>query len=138
MQPQDIKDTRHRYGVIDPSGNFYPCHYEGHNWLAQYLQKYGIIPPDRDEYSYFEEEGWIKLTGAISIECEFEFDFNPSMRVDSDLIKVEKTPTKEQIESILSYKKSREETELIFNCEKMTVEEFINEANSNFSYWKHG
>lgn len=138
MQPQDITDVRYRHGVIDPTGKFYPCHYEGHNWLAQYLQKHNIIPADRDEYCYFEEEGWIKLTEALSIECEFEFTFHPTIRVDGNLMKVEKMPTKEQIDAIMIYKKSRGEEDLIFNCEKMTLDEFLKEVNTNFSYWKNG
>ena len=138
MEPQDITDERYEYGVIDPNGHFYACHYEGHNWLAQFLQRRGVIPENRDEYNYFEEEGWIKLTGAMLTKCEFMFEFNPQVRDSktNELIRISKSPTGEQIEAIVKYKESRNQKELNFNFNDYSLVDFLKEAKEDFAYYK--
>jgi glutamate 5-kinase len=140
MKPVDIKEERYSYGVIDPQGNFYPCHYEGHHWLANRLQKDGVIPEDADAYTYFEEQGWLVLTGAMLVDCEFTFNFHPEIKVYTDkgleYNKTEKTLTSQQVEAVLNYKSARNQTELNFNFDDMSVEEFKKLAAENFDYYK--
>lgn len=139
MKPVDIKDEKYQYGVIDPKGNFYPCHYEGHNYLAQKLQSEGIIPADADSYSFFEENGWLMLTGAMLTDCEFTFNFNPEISVYGDkgleYNRVKRNLTKEQVQAIYDHKKARKEDTLNFNFKEMTIKEFEKMAEDNFSYY---
>jgi hypothetical protein len=50
--------------------------------------------------------------------------------------KTEKTLTSQQVEAVLNYKSARNQTELNFNFDDMSVEEFKKLAAENFDYYK--
>lgn len=105
-----------KYGVIDPKGNFYECRYAGHHDLEFKLRSLGIIDKSdiRSVSDSFECYGWVKLTGASMVECEFlfkyEIDYYDFETKQSDKLRTH-SPTDKQIETMIRYKRSLSDPE---------------------------
>ena len=141
IPPSDITHEYAEYGVIDRLGNYYMCEYAGHNNLAHLMDSRGMIPEGVDCYNFFEESGWLILTGSMYTECEFCFEFNPekieyqkksigdgSFTTERVEIHLNFKLSTLQLKSILEYKKAKKQDSLNFNFNNYTIDEFLEEC----------
>jgi len=124
-----IKYELAEYGFILPNGDFYHCEYSGHNNLAADLQNQGVIPKDiYDYYKFPDENSWLKLTGAVLSDCEFLFNFHSEDK--RNIYKI----SKQQIQFIIDYKKSKNQRLFNFNFYSYNIKDIpkMFDAEGNF------
>lgn len=110
---------RTKYGAIAPNGRFYECWYEGHRDMEDDLVARGLMTKTSGwRNTGYESNGWVKLTGAYSVVCELEFQFQETdydYNTKETTVIRESKITKEQVETIKAYIESLGRDKFILN-----------------------
>lgn len=116
-----------KYGVICPKGKFYECGYTGHNNLEYWLSERSLISSGSSYKCNFEQNGWVKLTGAAMTDVEFvftekltEYDFDTKDVITLNTFKL----TENQVNTMIAYIKSLGRELIHFNYEFYTIVDF--------------
>lgn len=115
-----------KYGYIAPDGTFYECGYAQHYHLTDELLEKGIL--QSNEYGIDEAEffGFIKMTGSMFTDTEVLFRFGLKKVQDEEIVEIKKLSiTKEQLKTLLDYKKEIGEDHINFNFQGYSISDFL-------------
>lgn len=133
MKNSEKNFLKYRSGIIDPNGIFYGCIDEGHINLIDWLFDEGKIIGVNTKYSaekFIYNNGWIRLTYHINNNIEFQL--KTYYYDDNDVeVQITNKPTKKQFETIIAYKKAKNEHHLTFNGQIYMINEFIDAYNND-------